>query len=384
MGGKSITLVITGSIAAVKSYDLIQQLQARGFGVSMVLTDAAQQWITPDAAKALTDLPVLTMAEIRNQPSQLTALLAKSDAVVTAPASADFIKQLACNDSVLAKAIHACQKPLVIAPAMNVMMWQHPATQRNSKKLLSQGVHMLGPVQGKMACGDEGYGRLMEPSDIAPALEALLTGNKHAAFESVTKAFSTKPALPAIDASLAAKKGKKLLLMIQGGKDALATYALISSLRSRGYQVTCATGEEATKLLPAEGLATISNHAAYNRHYQDDVQGMEHIRLPEQSDLVLIAPATCEGVKEMAEGGARSFLGCTYLATKKPVVLVPSTDNDKQPNAADIERIRQDGVNILNIPRQLHPASKERAEAIVDGIDELIKQQTLERKAHGN
>lgn len=384
MSGKSITLVITGSIAAVKSYDLIQQLQAKGIAVSVVLTDAAQQWITPEAAKVITNLPVLTTAEIRNQPDQLERLLAKSDAVLAAPASADFIKQLACNDSILAQAINHSQKPLVVAPAMNVMMWQHPATQRNSKKLLSQGVHMLGPVQGKMACGDEGYGRFMEPSDIVPALEALLTGKNHAASELVNKALSPKPALPAIDAALAAKKGKKLLLMIQGGKDALATYALISSLRSRGYQVTCATSEEATKLLPAEGLATISNHAAYNRHYQDDVQGMEHIRLPEQSDLVLIAPATGEGVKEMAEGGAQSFLGCAYLATKKPVILVPSTDSDKQPAAADLERIRQDGVNILTVPKQLYPASKERAEAIADGIDELIKQQTLERKSHGS
>jgi phosphopantothenoylcysteine decarboxylase/phosphopantothenate--cysteine ligase len=384
MGEKNITLVITGSIAAVKSYDLIQQLQAKGIGVSVVLTDSAQQWITPDAAKVLTALPVITSSEIRAQPDQLKQLLAKSDAIVAAPASADFIKQLVYNDSELAKAINNCQKPVAVAPAMNVMMWQHPATQRNSKKLLSQGVQILGPVLGKMACGDEGYGRFMEPSDIAPALESLLAGKSHPAFELVNKSFSPKPALPAIDVSLAAKKSKKLLLMIQGGKDALATYALISSLRSRGYQVTCATGDEATKLLPAEGLATISGCTAYNRHYQDDVQGMEHIRLPEQSDIVLITPATCDGVKEMAEGGAQSFLGCAYLATKKPVVLVPSTDIEKQPNAADLERIRQDGVNILTVPKQLHPASKERADAIADGIDELIKQQTLERKIHGN
>jgi phosphopantothenoylcysteine synthetase/decarboxylase len=307
--------------------------------------------------------------------------------VLIAPASADFIKQLHYQDSKLATAITKSEKPVMVAPAMNIMMWQHPATQRNSKALIASKVYFLGPVEGNMACGDKGYGRFMEPADIADAVAARLDEKKHKAFEAVKFALDASPKLPAIDASLAKKTHKKILLMIQGGQDALATYSLISSLRSHGYDVTCAASKEVAALLPQQGLATMSNTPAYTHHYQDDVQGMEHIRLPERSDIVLIAPATAEGVKDMTEGGAQSFLGCLYLATKKPVVLVPSCDKAHQPAIADLTRLKHDGVSILSVPQQLPPqqlpfASKARADAIASELDMLLKQKPIKNKSH--
>ncbi len=384
MSSSHLTLIITGSIAAVKSFDLIQHLQAKSIDVSVILTDAAQQWITKEAAELASGNPALTAADIKSDPGAVSKLLSKSDAILAAPASADFIKQLAFKDSDLAKAINDSGKPLAISPAMNVMMWQHPATQRNSKALLAEGVQFLGPVQGKMACGDVGYGRFMEPAQIADAVKASLEGKEHLAFAGVKNALIANPALPAIEASLAAMPNKKLLLLIQGGKDTLATYSLISSLRSHGYDVTCAASPEAQVLLPAQGLATMANKAAYTHHYQDDVQGMEHIRLPEQSDIVMIAPATAAGISDMARGGAQSFLGCLYLATKKPVVLVPTSDLAQQPNAADLERLKQDGVSVLSVPKQLSPASKQRAQAIADSLDSLISQKSIEGKSYVN
>lgn len=383
MSRRSITLVITGSIAAVKAYDLIQILNAGGIAVSVILTDAAQQWITRKAARMVTDQEVLTLADITAQPGRLHQLLGKSDAILVAPASADFIRQLRFSDSTLAKALHKSGKPLAVAPAMNIMMWQHPATQRNSRALLENGVYFLGPVDGNMACGDVGYGRFMEPAIIAQSVPALLSRAPHPAFLEINRALLASPALPALSNALALKPHKKLLLVIQEGKDICASYALISRLRALGWNVTCAASEEAAEMLPAEGLATLSTQPAYTRHYQDDVQGMEHIRLPEQADIVMIAPAGARSVSDMLQGSARDFTGCLYLASKKPVVLVPSCDPSRQPSDMDLERLKRDGVCILAIPPQFDMAGKERAGAIADALESLAVS-SAEAKSHAS
>jgi hypothetical protein len=121
---------------------------------------------------------------------------------------------------------------------------------------------------------------------------------------------------------------------------------------------------------------------AYTHHYQNDVQGMEHIRLPERSDIVMIAPATADYVKEMAQGGAHSFTGCLYLASKKPVVVVPSIDPVCAPDAADLKTLRSDGASVLNIPSDLSLAGKQRADAVADGLLALIHSHTSKPVSH--
>ena len=378
MDNKHITLVVTGSIAAVKTFDLVQFLQEKGMVVSIVLTDAAQQWITKEAASLVTGQPVVMAADINNDS------LANADAILVAPTSADFLKQLAYKDTKWATAIRESGKPLLVAPAMNMMMWQHPATQRNAKQLHDEGVHFLGPVEGKLACGDVGYGRFIEPSQISDAVNSIMGGDlNHPALSIIEQALTPQPQLPALVEATALKPKKDVLLVIQGGKDALASYSLISSLRSRGYNVKCAIGDEAKNLLPSEGIATISNQRAYTHHYQEDVQGMEHIRLPEESDIVLVVPATAKGVKEMAQGGAQSFAGCLYLASKVPVILVPSADPKEDIAVADVERLKHDGVSVLQVPKQLPLASKARAEAVVAALDQLMQQKIGKGNAHG-
>lgn len=367
-----ITLIVTGSIAAVKTYDLLQSLAERNIEASIILTDAALQWVTRKAARMMTEQNVMTIADITAQPGRLHQQLGRSDAILVAPSSADFIKQLRYQDSALSKAISKSGKPVIVAPAMNVMMWHHPATQRNSKALLDGGARFLGPVDGHMACGDTGYGRFMEPAIIAEAVAAQLARREHPAFAEVHTSLTANPALPGIHPALAARPQKKLLLILQEGKDVCTGYALVSCLRSHGYEVTCAASEQADELLPAEGLATISNHVTYTHHYQDDVQGMEHIRLPEAADLVLVAPASAKGMSDMLQGCARNFVGCLYLATKKPVVVVPSADPDFKPSDTDLERLKRDGVNILEIAPDLPLVGKPRAEAIVQALDALV------------
>lgn len=382
MQKKHITLIATGSIAAVKSIALIEQLHLQQIEVSLVITHSAQQWITKEAAQHVLRNDVLTADDISRDPLLLSAMLAKSDAIVVAPATADILNHLVRRDNELADKIRGSGKPLVVAPAMNVMMWQHPATQRNCAALLAEGVLFLGAVAGNMACGDKGYGRFMEPETIAPAIAGMLAAKQHPAFTQVQEALTKNAQIPSVPPTLADKADKKLLLIIQGGSDALATYPLISSLRARGFDVTCVASPAALALVPQHGLATISCNMAYTHHYQDDVQGMEHIRLPERSDIVVIAPATADYVKEMAQGGAHSFIGSLYLASKKPVVIIPSVDPVCTPDAADLETLRSDGASVIDISSDLSLAGKQRAEAIAEALLALIHSHTRKHISH--
>lgn len=395
MDPKRITLIVTGSIAAVKTVELMRLLEAKGAAVSLVFTPAALQWIdvqTRDGGTSIslteeaqqwsrwkessfiTHAPVLSAADMAANPERITALFNHTNAIVVAPASADFMKQLAYEDTPLSRAIRQSGKPLYVAPAMNVMMWQHPATQRNARQLAGDGVRFLGPIKGNMACGDQGYGRFMEPAQISEAITSTTNPIGLSAFED---ALTPHPAPPILDKETAQKPCKKILLLIQGGQDALGSVALVTRLRSQGYEVMCAASEEAARLLPLDPLAAVSGHEVYTHHYQDvqeKVKGMEHIRLPERADIVLVAPASAQGVKEMAQGGAQSFTGCIYLASKKPVIIVPSADPSESIAASDVERLKNDGAMILNIPKQLPIASTARAEAVVAALDQLIQQ----------
>jgi phosphopantothenoylcysteine synthetase/decarboxylase len=382
MATKHITLIVTGSIAAVKCYDLIQSLQQKDMMVSVILTDMAQQWVTKEAASQLTSATIMTSTDWQSHGDALEQLFAGSDIILVAPASADSIKQLKYHDTPLSQAMLKSGKPIVVAPAMNVMMWQHPAVQRNVKALLAQQIRFLGPADGSMACGDSGFGRFMEPAIISDAIAAMLAWDNHEAFAQIDIALISNPSLPAIDSTLASALQKRILLVIHGASDALSSYSLISTLRTRGYQLHCVLTEEAQHLLPAQGLSGMAGEPVYTHHYQNDVQGMEHIRLPEQADLVLIHPATAIGVKEMVQGGAHSFAGCIYLASKKPVILVPSGDPSQQPAADDLERLKHDGVQIMTIDAALHPASKEHAIAVADALESIIHPGMTVRKHH--
>lgn len=369
-----VTLVVTGSIAAVKAYELIESLRGQSIELSVVLTDAAQHWVTLQAVSGL-GIEVMTTADRL----PVKECLGTTDAVLVAPASADFISRLALEKEGVAHDMRQCGKPVHVAPAMNVMMWNHPAVQRNVKKLLSENVRFMGPVEGKMACGDYGPGRFMEPADIAGGMAAAIAGTEHPAFAVVERFLLPAPQLPAIDTAPA----KRALLLIQGGQDALGSYALISRLRAGGYDVTCAMNHDLSSLLPPQGLATISTNPTYMHHYQHHVEGMEHIRLPEAADVVIVAPATAEGVHEMVQGGGASFLGCIYLATKKPVILVPSVDPQQTPALSDLERLKADGVAIVQPPKAVSPVSKERAQALVQAIDGIISGKRKESQQHG-
>jgi phosphopantothenoylcysteine decarboxylase/phosphopantothenate--cysteine ligase len=182
MRGKSILLVIGGGIAAYKSLELIRLLAERGVKSRAILTRAGAEFVTPPSVSALTgekahdDLFSLTAETEMGH----IALSRSADLVVVAPATADLMAKMAnglAND-LASTALQATDKPVLMAPAMNVRMWQSPATRRNFEILARDGVQFVGPNTGEMACGEFGPGRMAEPAEIAAAIEKVLGAAK--------------------------------------------------------------------------------------------------------------------------------------------------------------------------------------------------------------
>ncbi|PRY23573.1 phosphopantothenoylcysteine decarboxylase/phosphopantothenate--cysteine ligase [Aliiruegeria haliotis] len=175
---RRILLIIGGGIAAYKSLDLIRRLRDRGFTVTPVLTPAAEQFVTPLSASALSARKVYRdLFDLTDEAEMGHIELSRdADLVVVAPATADLMAKMAnghAND-LASTLLMATDKPVLIAPAMNVRMWEHPATQRNLETLRGDGIRVVGPDRGPMACGEFGFGRMAEVHEIVQAVEAAL------------------------------------------------------------------------------------------------------------------------------------------------------------------------------------------------------------------
>jgi phosphopantothenoylcysteine decarboxylase / phosphopantothenate---cysteine ligase len=176
--GRRILLVIGGGIAAYKSLDLIRRLRERGGAVRVVMTQAAQAFITPLSAGAIAGEHAYTdLFDTQTEFDVGHIRLARdTDLVVVAPATADLMAKMAGGhaDDLASTVLLATDKPVLIAPAMNPRMWNHPATKRNFERLTADGIETLGPNRGEMAeHGESGVGRMAEPMEIVAAVEAL-------------------------------------------------------------------------------------------------------------------------------------------------------------------------------------------------------------------
>ncbi len=229
---RSVLLVIGGGIAAYKTLELIRLLKTRGIAVRAILTKGGEQFVTPLSVAALTggkvhsDLFSLTdEAEMGH-----IELSRAADLVVVAPATADLMAKLAgglAND-LASTALLATDKPVLLAPAMNVRMWLHPATQRNLAQLMADGVRVVGPDEGDMACGEFGPGRMAEPAAIALAIE-----------EALSPAGGMKLLTGAAPRPL---KGRKVLITAGPTREAIDPVRYISNHSSgkQGYAIAAA------------------------------------------------------------------------------------------------------------------------------------------------
>lgn len=173
-GTGRVLLGITGGIAAYKSATLVRRLREQGLEVQVVMTDGARRFITPLTLQALSGRPVRnSLWDDAAEAAMGHIELARwADLLVVAPATADFLARLAHGlaDDLLSTLSLATEAPLLVAPAMNRVMWAHPATQSNCCVLAGRGVEVLGPGVGDQACGEEGAGRMLEPEEIAAAV----------------------------------------------------------------------------------------------------------------------------------------------------------------------------------------------------------------------
>ena len=173
-----VLLIVSGGIAAYKSLELVRLLRKAGHAVSAVLTEGGAQFVTPLSLQALTEERVYTSLWSLTDESEMghIQLSRTADLVVVAPASADLLAKMAAGlaDDLASTLLLATDKRVLVAPAMNVRMWQHPATVDNMATLVRRGVEVIGPDEGVMACNEFGPGRLAEPPAILAAIERLL------------------------------------------------------------------------------------------------------------------------------------------------------------------------------------------------------------------
>ena len=178
LSGKRILLIISGGIAAYKALELIRRLRERGAAVTPVLTASAREFVTPLSVSALAGEKVYTdLFDLTDEAEMGHIQLSRvADLVLVAPATADLMAKMAQGfaGDLASTLLLATDTPVMIAPAMNVRMWEHPATQRNLETLKGDGVTVIGPDAGDMACGEYGPGRLVEVPQIVAAVERAL------------------------------------------------------------------------------------------------------------------------------------------------------------------------------------------------------------------
>ncbi|GGE37661.1 bifunctional phosphopantothenoylcysteine decarboxylase/phosphopantothenate--cysteine ligase CoaBC [Actibacterium pelagium] len=251
LAGKRILLIIGGGIAAFKSLDLIRRLRERGATVTPVLTKAAEEFVTPLSASALSAQKVYRdLFDLTDEAEMGHIELSRAaDLVVVAPATADLMGKMAgglAND-LASTLLMATDKRVLLAPAMNVRMWEHPATQRNLETLKGDGILFVGPTEGDMACGEFGPGRMSEVPDIVAAVEAaLMDGPLKGKHIVVTSGPTHEPIDP--------------VRYIANRSSGAQGTAIARALAALGAQVTFVTGP--ASVAPPEGVKVVKVETA--------------------------------------------------------------------------------------------------------------------------
>ena len=200
---KRILLIISGGISAYKSLEFIRRLKDRGYQVRCILTEGGSRFVTPLSVAALSGEKVFSELFSLTDEAEMghIRLSREADLVVVAPASADLLAKMAAGlaSDLATTTLLATDKPIMVAPAMNVEMWVHPATQRNIALLRSDGIHVIGPAEGGLACGEIGAGRMVEPEELLRAVELYMGGEASGALAGRRALVTSGPTREAID-----------------------------------------------------------------------------------------------------------------------------------------------------------------------------------------
>ena len=305
LANKCILLGITGGIAAYKSAELVRGLRTAGATVRVVMTEAATRFITPLTLQALSGHPVRTaLLDPAAEAAMDHIELARwADAVLVAPASANFIAKLAHGhaDDLLSTLCLASTAPCALAPAMNHVMWTNAATVANVQLLRARGVHIYGPAAGDLACGESGPGRLLEPAQLQQQLGAL---------------FAT-----------GSLSGTRVLVSAGPTREAIDAVRFISNRSSgkMGYAVATAAVEAGAQVTLVSGPVALAAPAHVQRITVQNAQAMY--------DAVLAAAPACD-----------IFVAAAAVADYRPAVV--QTDKLKK-TAAELTLVLQRTPDIL-------------------------------------
>lgn len=241
MAQKSVLLIITGSIAAYKSLDLIRRLREHGVIVRVILTKSGAQFVTPLSVSALCENKIYDDLWSLKDESEMghIQLSREADLVVVAPASADIIAKMANGlaDDLASAMLLASNKPILLAPAMNTQMWNNPATKRNIQQIKTDGVKIIEPTSGTLACGEVGAGRMAEVDKIVETILSEIRNRK--------SELAGKKAIVTAGATYEAIDPVRFLGNRSSGKQG---YAIAEELANAGAKVTLISGQTA---LPA-------------------------------------------------------------------------------------------------------------------------------------
>ena len=255
LDGRRVLLIVSGGIAAYKSLELIRLLTQHGTAVRCVLTEAGAQFVTPLSLQALSGETVHTTLWSLTDESEMghIALSRSADLVVVCPASADILARMAHGlaPDLATTLLLATDTPVLVAPAMNVRMWQHAATQANMATLRARGIAVVGPDDGVMACNEYGPGRLAEPPAILAAIAALL------AREPVPQDLAGRHALVTAGPTHEPIDPVRYLANRSSGRQG---YAIASALAARGARVTLVSGP--VELDPPPGATRVAVETA--------------------------------------------------------------------------------------------------------------------------
>lgn len=273
---KRLLLGLTGGIAAYKAAELTRELVRRSFDVQVIMTEAASRFIGAETLQALSGNPVysdLWDPRVANNMAHID-LSRGRDAIVIAPASADFIAKIAYGfaDDLLSTLCLARECPLIVAPAMNRQMWDNPATQRNIAQLQNDGVMLLGPASGDQACGETGMGRMLEPVELADAIEAFFRPKMLSGRKVLVTAGPTFEAIDAVRGITNSSSGKM-------------GYAVARAALEAGAEVTLVSGPCALTPPPAANLIKVVSARE---------MGAAVERYARESDIFVSVAAVCD------------------------------------------------------------------------------------------
>jgi phosphopantothenoylcysteine decarboxylase / phosphopantothenate---cysteine ligase len=244
MDGRRILLIVGGGIAAYKSLELVRLLRKAGYGVTAILTRAGAEFVTPLSLSALTEAKVYgELFSLTDEAEMGHIQLSRSaDLVVVAPATADLMAKAAAGltDDLASTTLLATDKAVLMAPAMNVRMWTHPATVQNLETLKARGVMTVGPDEGEMACGEYGPGRMAEPAAILDAIEAALSGTGREA--AADRPLAGRRALVTAGPTVEPIDPVRVLTNRSSGRQG---YAIAEALAALGAEVTLVSGPTA-------------------------------------------------------------------------------------------------------------------------------------------